>query len=148
MCRILKVNETGFYQWMRDRTKMKLWQLLLFEIYKIFFTGSWKLNLRYRKNTIGTRNSVFEQWYCNQTISMMFLEKMRRFFSIFPVISAPKPMEMAKPKFLHIKGCRQACGNCIFGSMSGILKNRQPHGAKGYWKMIWQSNDFYDRPVW
>ncbi len=45
------------------------------------------------------RNSVFEQWYCNLTISMMFLEKMGRFFSIFPVISASKPMKMAKTEF-------------------------------------------------
>ena len=45
------------------------------------------------------RNSVFEQWYCKLTISMMFLEKMGRFFSIFPVISASKPMKMAKTEF-------------------------------------------------
>ena len=30
---------------------------------------------------------------------MMFLEKMGRFFSIFPVISASKPMKMAKTEF-------------------------------------------------
>ena len=30
---------------------------------------------------------------------MMFLEKVRCFFSIFPVISAPKPMKMAKTDF-------------------------------------------------
>ena len=29
----------------------------------------------------------------------MFFEKMRRFFSIFPVISASKPMKMAKIEF-------------------------------------------------
>ena len=49
--------------------------------------------------TAATRNSVFEQWYCKLTISMMFLEKMGRFFSIFPVISASKPMKMAKTEF-------------------------------------------------
>ena len=30
---------------------------------------------------------------------MMFLEKMRRFFSIFPVISASQAMKMAKTGF-------------------------------------------------
>ena len=30
---------------------------------------------------------------------MMFLEKMRSFFSIFPVISTSKPMKMAKTEF-------------------------------------------------
>ena len=35
MCRTLKVSETGFYKWKRNRTKMKRWQLLLVEIHKI-----------------------------------------------------------------------------------------------------------------
>ncbi|WP_257225363.1 IS3 family transposase [Treponema parvum] len=35
MCSTLKVSETGFYKWKRNRNKIKSWQLLLVEIYKI-----------------------------------------------------------------------------------------------------------------
>ena len=35
LCRTLKVSETGFYKWKRNRTKMKRRQLLLVEIHKI-----------------------------------------------------------------------------------------------------------------
>ena len=35
MCRTLKVSETGFYKWKRNRNKVKHWQLLLVEIHKI-----------------------------------------------------------------------------------------------------------------
>lgn len=35
LCTALKVSETGFYKWKRNRTKMKRWQLLLVEIHEI-----------------------------------------------------------------------------------------------------------------
>mgnify|MGYP000934672823 FL=1 len=35
LCRTLKVSETGFYKWKRNRNKVKHWQLLLVEIHKI-----------------------------------------------------------------------------------------------------------------
>ena len=35
MCSTLKVSETGFYKWKRNRNKIKSWQLLLVEIHKI-----------------------------------------------------------------------------------------------------------------
>ncbi len=60
---------------------------------KVFSIAQW----------LRTRISVFEKLYDNLIISMMFLEKVRCFFSIFPVISAPKPMKMAKTDFRRLR---------------------------------------------
>jgi transposase InsO family protein len=35
MCKALKVSETGYYKWKRNRNKPKAWQLLLVQIYEI-----------------------------------------------------------------------------------------------------------------
>ena len=52
MCRVLKVSESGYYRWLKNKDKPKAWQLLAVEINKILNAHPDNVEYTYNSNAI------------------------------------------------------------------------------------------------